>query len=174
MSDGKVRFNVEMPEDLREDAKRNTERGELSEEVRDLFRRKAYGIGDTEKSTELEQAEAELQTIRNDIDNLRLERSQIDAKIQSKENRETRLEERVERLKQKRDEMSQTLTMLENMVQNGERMWPIRIKNAADVDKETADRLHQELQDQNPDLPDEAFTEPGFHTSADWREEVEE
>jgi len=159
-----------MPEDLREDAKRNAERGELSEEVRDMFRRKAYGIGDSEKPSELEQAEAELEEVRNSIDELRLKRSQIDAKIQSKENRETRLEERIDRLKQEREEVNQTLTVLENMLQNGERMWPTRIKNAVDVDQDTAQELYTILQDENPELPQEAFEEPPIHAPADWRE----
>lgn len=165
-----VRFTVQMPEDLREDAKRNSERGELSEEVRDLFRRKAYGIGDTDKPTELEQTEAELEEVRNSIDDLRLQRSKIVAKIQSKENRETRLEERIDRLKQESEEINQTLTVLENMLQNGERMWPVRIKNAVDVDQDTAQELYMKLQDENPELPQEAFEEPGVHTPNDWRD----
>jgi len=168
--DDKVRFTVQMPEDLREDAKRNSERGELSDDIRDLFRRKAYGIGDTDTPTELEQAEAELQEVRNSIDDLRLERSKIDAKIQSKENRETRLEERIDRLKQEQTEVNQTLEMLENMLQNGERMWPVRIKNAAGVDIDTAQELYVKLMDQNPELPDAAFEEPAIHAPNDWRE----
>lgn len=172
MTDDKetVRFNVQMPEDLREDAKRNAERGELSEEVRNLFRRKAYGIGDTAKPSELEQAEAELEEVRNSIDNLRLKRSKIDAKIQSKENRETRLEERIDRLKAEQEEVNQSLDVLENMLQNGERMWPVRIKNAVDVDIDTAQELYLKLQDENPELPAEAFEEPAIHAPNDWTE----
>jgi len=168
--DEKVRFTVQMPEDLREDAKRNSERGELSDNIRDLFRRKAYGIGDSESPSELEQAEAELQEVRNSIDDLRLKRSKIDAKIQSKENRETRLEERIDRLKAEQEEVNQSLDVLENMLQNGERMWPVRIKNAVDVDIDTAQELYLKLQDENPELPQEAFEEAGIYEENDWRE----
>jgi hypothetical protein len=65
-----------MPEELREDAKAKTERGELAEEVRDLFRQKAYGMGAGESPTELERKKAELESVRNNIDNLRHRRRQ--------------------------------------------------------------------------------------------------
>lgn len=163
-----VRFTVQMPEELREDAKRNTDHGELSDDVRDLFRRKAYGIGDTEKPSELERVEAELQDVRDTIDDLRTERSKIEAKIQSKENRETRLEERRDRLREEKETASQALDMLENMLQSGERMWPVKIKNAADVDMDTAQDLYLKLKDRNPEIPEKAFTEPGVHEPANW------
>jgi len=167
--DDTVRYNVQMPQDLRTDAKRNTERGELAEDVRDLFRRKAYGVGASEQPTELEQKRQELQEARNQIDTLRLKRDQLDAKISSKETRAARLEESISELEQQADEESQTITVLERLLQNGERMFLGRIKGAADVDAETARRLQTQLQERNPDVPAEAFTAADKHTDADWQ-----
>jgi len=168
--DDYVRFNVRMPRKLRDDAKRNTERGELAEETRDVFRRKAYNIDPDGQPSELEQTKAELRDVRNSIDELRHERSKIDAKIDSEETRAARLEERLSELKQERGEIEQSLTLLENMLQSGDRMWPTRIKTAVDVDRGTANELYEELKSRNTELPEEAFEEPSIHTPADWKE----
>lgn len=168
--DDYVRFNVRMPEKLRDDAKRNTERGELAEETRSVFRRKAYGVGGTEKLSELEQVKAELREVRNNIDDLRHKRNQIDAEIQTEETRAARLEERVDKLEEQRDDLHSSLETLENMLQSGDRMWPTRIKNAADVDMDTAEELYHELRGRNDDLPEAAFEEPSLQEPADWRD----
>jgi len=166
-----VRYNVKMPKKLREDAKRNVQRGELSQEVRDLFRRKAYGADASQEFSELEQKKAELRSVRRDIDRLRDDRADIENEIQSKERRETRLEEEIERLEQQTDQLETQLEMLENMLHSGEYIWPVRIKNAADVDIETAKQLHRELQDRNVDVPQTAFEEPALHAPDDWSRE---
>lgn len=166
-----VRYNVKMPEKLREDAKRKTKRGELSQEVRDLFRRKAYGADASQEFSELEQKKAELREVRRDIDRLRDNRADIENKIQSKERRVTRLEEQIERLERETDQLETQLEMLENMLQNGEYIWPVRIKNAADVDAETAKQLHQQMKSRNPEVPERAFEEPHIHDPDDWREQ---
>jgi len=166
----KVRYNVAMPKSLREDAKANAERGELAEEVRDLFRRTAYGTAEKEAVTETERVKAELREVRRQVDEYRAKRDRIDAKISTKEARATRLEERLSELEQERSEMEASLDVLENMLQNGERMWPTRIKNAVDVDADTAHKLFAELKAQNNELPDAAFTEPGVHDPTDWRD----
>lgn len=157
MSDKEVRFNVKMPQTLREDAKRNADRGELSEDVRKLFRRKAYGLGRGEFTTELEETEAELESVRNELDDLRRKRNELEAKISSKEARENRLVEKRDRLKEEQDDRSQTLDMLENMLKDGERVFLERIENYADVETETARTILQQLKDRNPDMPEDAF-----------------
>jgi len=167
--DDDVRFNVKMPADLRDDAKRNAERGELSKEVRDLFRRKAYGATEGTQPSKLDQKQSELAEVRQQIDELRHKRSRLDTKIESKETRAARLEEQISSLIEERDELEQAMETLENMLHSGERMWPTRIKNAADVDAETARRLYDELKDANADLPDAAFEEPEVRDPNDWR-----
>lgn len=169
-TDKTVRYNVQMPETLREDAKANSERGELASEVRDVFRRKAYGLGESETPSQIEQTKAELREVRNQIDEWRAKRDRIDAKIKTKEARANRLEERLSDLEEERSEMDTYLEVLENMLQNGERMWPVRIKNAVDVNRDTAGELYEELRARNGELPDAAFDEPSIHTPSDWRE----
>jgi chromosome segregation ATPase len=168
--DDAVRYTVQMPRELREDAKRNAERGELAEEVRDVFRQRAYGIGGTDQPTELEKTKAELRDVRRTVDDLRHRRRQLDAEIEAKETRATRLEERVEALENERSEIETTVDTLENLLLDGDRMWPTKIKNAADVDASTAEELYHELRDRNPDLPDAAFEEPTVTAPADWTE----
>jgi len=168
--DDDVRYNVQMRRQLREDAKRNTERGELAQSVRDVFRQKAYGQRAAGETTELERVKAELTDVRERIDDLRTERGRIDNEIEAQERRANRLEERVDALERESDELEQTLETLENMLHSGERMWPVRVKNAADVDADTAEELYSRLKNRNADLPEAAFEEPGVHTPTDWRD----
>lgn len=166
----KVKYTVEMPESLRQDAKERTERGELADEVRGVFRRKAYGTGGLDQPSEIEQARAELREVRRQIDEFRQERDLLDSKISSKEKRANRLEERIEALEDRSSEIEGKLETLENYLYDGEPMWPSYIQDKANVDEKTADRLHQRLQQRNEDLPEEAFQEPPVHGSSDWRE----
>jgi len=166
----KVKYNVQMPEDLRDDAKRRAERGELAEEVRSLFRRKAYGADGTGETTELQEKKAELTEVRQQIDNLRLKRSQIDSKIEGKESRATRLEEQIEALENENNQLETKIEMLENMLTEGTPLWPTYIKNTADVDTSTAHKLYEELKGRNRELPDVAFEEPSIDDSNDWRD----
>lgn len=168
--DKEVRFNVKMRKQLRDDAKRNTERGELSEEVRDVFRRKAYGESGTSGNSELEQLKAELRQARERADELRKERGRIENEIEAQERRTVRLEERIGQMERENQQLDQTLQTLENMLENGERMWPTRVKNAADVDRTTAEKLYQQLKNRNQELPAAAFEEPSIHAPNDWRE----
>jgi chromosome segregation ATPase len=172
--DDEVRYNVKMRRQLREDAKRKAERGELADDVRNLFRRKAYGEQAAGETTELERTKAELRDVRDRIDDLRRERSQIDSEIQAQETRATRLEERVEALEEQQNDLEQTVETLENLLQSGERMWPTKVKNAADVDKDTAVQLHEQLKDRNADLPTEAFEQSSVHEPFDWMEATQQ
>lgn len=167
--DQEVRFNVKMRMQLRDDAKRNTKRGELSEEIRDLFRRKAYGEQAAGETNEIDQLKAELRSVRDRIEDLRKERGKIENELESQERRGARLEERISALERDQQELTQTLETLENMLQSGERMWPTRVKNAADVDRDTAQKLYQQLKDRNGELPTAAFEEPSVHEPNDWR-----
>jgi chromosome segregation ATPase len=167
-----VRYNVQMPKKLRDDAKRQTKRGELAQQVRDVFRRTAYGAEASEEFNELEQKKAELREVREHIDNLRNKREKIGTQIKSQERRATRLEEQISSLKQETSQLETQLEMLENMLHSGEYIWPIRIKNAADVDMSTAKQLHKELQQRNSEVPQTAFQEPHMHDPDDWREDA--
>jgi predicted nuclease with TOPRIM domain len=133
--------------------------------VRELFRRKAYGAAGTEQNTQLEQTRAELESVRDRIDELRRERRRIDAEMESQESRATRLEERVEKLEEKHESFETTVNTLEAILLDGGRIFPERIDD--DVD---AERLISELKDRNPDVPDHAFRLAKEHESVDWRE----
>lgn len=164
-----VQFATTMPRQLREDAKKNTSHGELSDEVRQTFRRLAYGPSAADGATELDRLEAELREIRLEIDDLRNKRGRIDNQIQNHEARANRLEERISALERARGELDTKVETLESMLLDGDRWWPVRIKNAANVDISTAEDIHARLQEMNPELPMEAFREPAVHEEIDWR-----
>lgn len=166
--DEEVRFNVKMRRQLRDDAKRNTERGELSEEVRDLFRRKAYGIDATSGNSEIDRLKAELTDVRDRIDDLRRERRKIDAEIESQESRATRLEERISRLEERSDKFDTVVDTLESMLLDGARIFPERVDDELD-----SERVIKELKERNPEVPDHAFRLAKPHEPTDWRD-VEE
>jgi chromosome segregation ATPase len=163
--DDEVRFNVKMTRRLRDDAKRNTDRGELSEDVRDLFRRKAYGISGTSDNSELQQAKAEIANVRDRIDDLRRDRRKIDAEIETQETRAARLEERISKLEEKGDNFNAVVETLESMLLDGARVFPERVDDDLD-----AERVISELKDRNSDVPDHAFRLSKPHEPMDWRE----
>lgn len=163
--DEEVRFNVKMRRQLRDDAKRNVERGELSEEVRDLFRRKAYGTGAAKENSEIERLRSELQEVRDRIDDLRRERRQIDAEIESQESRATRLEERISQLEEQTDEFDTVVETLETLLHDGARIFPERVDDQLD-----SERVINELKDRNPDVPECAFRLAEPHEPNDWRD----
>jgi len=163
--DEEVRFNIKMRQQLRDDAKRNTEHGELSEDVRDLFRRKAYGVAGSESTTELERKKAEIRDVRDRKDDLRRERRRIDAELESQEEREARLEEQIAHLEERDDKFSTVVDTLETMLLDGARIFPERVDDDLD-----AQRVVDELQERNPDVPGHAFRLAKRHEANDWRE----
>jgi len=171
MSDDEtVRYNVQMPRELRQDAKRNADRGELAEEVRDLFRRKAYGdVAAGESPTELQRARQKLKDARRQLEDYRHKRDQYKAKVSSQETRVARLEEQVSELEKNRSETQQAYDTLETMLHNGERLTVTRIKNVTDTDERTAHELQQQLRSENPDVPDAAFELADLREDSDWK-----
>jgi len=163
--DEEVQYNVKLRRQLREDAKRNTKRGELAEDVRDLFRRKAYGFSADSENTELERTRAELEKVRERIDDLRRERRRIDAEIESQESRATRLEEKVSRLEERDDRFSTVVETLESLLLDGARIFPERVDDDLD-----AEAVITELKERNPDVPAKAFELSTPNEPTDWRD----
>jgi len=167
--DEQVRFTVQMPKRLRKDAKRKAERGELSEEIRDLFRRMAYGISDTSGNTEIDKLNAELRDVRARIDDLRKRRRQVDVEIEAQEDRAARLEERVSNLEERADSFETTVNTLEKMLLDGTRIFPERID-----DDLNATRVIEALKERNPDVPPCAYDVAEPYEPNDWREATDD
>jgi len=163
--DDEVRISVKMRRQLREDAKRNTERGELSEEVRDLYRQIAYGAAAKQEHSELERAKTELEAVRDRLDDLRRERRKIDAEVESQETRAARLEERISSLEEQSDRFETVADTLEGVLLDGGRIFPNRVDDDLD-----ATAVIAELKDRNPDVPDYAFKLSAPHEPNDWRD----
>lgn len=171
--DETVSFAAKMPRRLREDAKRNTGHGELTEEIRNLFRRFAYGPEAGQETSELDRLEAQLQEVRQHLDSLRYDRRQVDIEIETYETRATRLEEKVSALERRRSELDTKTETLETMLHNGDRWWPKRIMNSINVDRSTAEKIHRELKERNPELPEDAFKVPAVHQEFDWKSSLD-
>lgn len=169
--DEQVMYSVRMPRRLRRDAKRKTERGELSSAVRELFERTAYGEGPGE-TDELERLKNELENERDHIDDLRSDRRRIDAKIETAEQAIARLEERISAIQAKRDNVDVALENFEAMLENGDRVSPRMnsVQDAAEKRGMSPEQFIKELQERNPDIPDHAFRLAEENEPYDWRE----
>lgn len=167
MSDDEfVRYNVRMKRRLRDDAKRNADRGELAEDTRELFRRKAYGLDGSKESSELQQKKAELDDVRGTLDSLRRERRRVDAEIETYETRAARLEEQIGALEEEDDKFATVVDTLENLLLDGTRIFPERVDDGVD-----AEAVINELQDRNPEVPQHAFKLAEPYQPNDWREQ---
>lgn len=163
-TDDYVRFNTRMKRRLRDDAKRKTERGELADEIRELFRRIAYGNDATKNNPQIDRLKAELRDARDHLDDLRSKRRRIDAQIEDEESRITRLEERIGSLEETNDKFESTVEALERVLLDGGRIVPSRID-----DDLNAQAVIQELKDRNPDVPEYAFELAQNNANPDWR-----
>jgi len=169
--DEDVLFNVQMKRRLRRDAQRKAERGELAQDVRDLFERKAYGEGPGE-TDELERLKNELENERDHIDELRSDRRRIDAKIETSEQAIARLEERISAIQAKRDSVDVALENFEAMLENGDRVSPRMnsVKDAAEKRGMSPEQFIEELQERNSEIPDHAFRLAEENEPYDWRD----
>lgn len=90
-----VQFCTEMPRRLRKDALQNADHGEMSEMVRDLFRKKAYGPGVDGKPTELELLEAELREKKDQLNKLQAQKARVIEEIEINKQGIRRIEEQI-------------------------------------------------------------------------------
>lgn len=160
-----VRTTVRMPRHLRDAAKAKTDHGELSEMVRGVYRRIAFGE-DVEEHAQLEQ---ELRRAREEKDDIRSEIRALQADLEEVERREARLEERLSEKNSRADKYDGALQTLEGMLMRGERVFvdhPV-VKDAARVGGVPQEEVIEELQTRNPEIPDHAFVD-GYLSDKDW------
>jgi len=170
MSDDKtmkqVGFEVEV--DAWETAKRKSEWGEMSQELRKTVHEKAYGTEVTERKRlqdKRDSKRSEVQTIDAEINRLENKRGEIQRDIQ-------RIDSRLDVLMEQDGEYDGFLQALESDLKDGQRFdaGHGKIERAADLgDCEPSDVIDA-LKERNPAVPDVAFRLPKAHEPPNWKE----
>lgn len=156
MSDDKhKRVNHRVPEHVRDAAQDQTEHGELSELVRGLYRRVAFG----EDVEQHETAKMELQRVRDEKDEKRSRIRELQTDLEALERKETRLEERVSEHQGRKQKYLGHLESIEGSLLDGKNVWTGhgKVQRAAQVAGCDTDAVIEDLKDRNPEIPDHAF-----------------
>lgn len=153
--DDYVRVTHRVPEHVRDAAQQNTEHGDLSELVRSLYGRIAFG--DAEGGAE--SIEIELERVRAEKDDLRQQIRELQNELQTVEQAETRLEEKLSTHRSREDKYEAHLEGLEASLYDGQHVDPTHplVKKAASAMNVEPDDVIAELQDRNPAIPEYAF-----------------
>lgn len=165
MSDDQVQVSHLVPEQLRDDAKANAEHGELSEAVRQVYRIVAYG----EDRESVGRLKLELEQARLKQKKLDEQREQIAEEIETATERIDSLESRIDDAETRDDRYVRKLESLEASVREGFRVFAEHadVKEAAKMNGTDPTQVISDLQERNPELPDEAF-EPKMESDVAW------
>jgi predicted nuclease with TOPRIM domain len=160
MTDDKTRVNAKIDKDVYETAKAKLDHGGISREIRKTFQRIAHGA----EVSEREQIKDRRKEWRDDRRELKHERQAINNQLDELEVKIERAENRLDDLRDKQGEYEGALQMIEDgMHEHGERVFPghKKIQRAAELGECDAEDVISDLQERNPDLPDEQFTVGG-------------
>lgn len=163
--DDHVRVNHRVPEHVRDAAQNQTKHGELSELVRGLYQRVAFG----EEVEERESIKKELERTRGKKDEVRAEIREMQASLQSLETKETRLEGKLSEFVDDEQKYTGHLESLESDIYEGFRVdkghgGVVRASNVIDCEPE---EVIEDLKERNPEIPDRAF-ESGLYADEEW------
>lgn len=157
-----VQVSHMVPKRLREDASANTEFGGVSHAVREVYRILANNGTINESRLQIQ-----LQTVRNDRERIEGEIADLSDQLDEMKRRESELEDRLSDIDSRESKFEGLMGELETMLENGERVFPAhgKVKRAADMAGLTPNEVISQLKEQNPDCPDEQFTEktPEWH-----------
>lgn len=155
--DDTVRVNHIVPRHVREAAQKKTDHGELSERVRSLYRRTAFGEDYDENAT----IKMELERVRDEKDEKRAKMRELRAELESLESKETRLEEKVSKHESLEQKYEGHLESLESALKSGNSLSEkdARVEMAANTGECEPEEVIQTLKERNPEIPDHAFTQ---------------
>lgn len=162
----KVQVSHLVPKHVREAAQTNSDYGELSEKVRQLYTTIAFG----EEVGQRSQIERELKSVREKKDDIRAQIRELQTELENLEQRETRLEESMANLSSKEDKFEGALEMLESQLYDGVHIFPDHggVAKAAGLAGATPEAVIQKLKERNPGVPDYAF-QSKMHAPEDWK-----
>ena len=162
-----VRINVEVPESVRDTAKKNLDYGGLSREIRERLEEIAFGPELSHRSR-LERQRADLKDRLRDV---REKRRDLDAEIETLEEQIQAVDEKLGSITEREDKYEAKLEELESQLRrDGIRMYPgtPKVERAAATGGVEPEGVIKELKERNPDVPDYAF-EDGLHDyDHDW------
>jgi len=151
-----VQLVVEVPKETKEVAKRNLEYGGLSREVRNTLARIAHG----EETAELQRVKDNLEDLRDKRSELKQSRDEIENKLSDIERKIERNEKKLDRLRDMESEYEGRLMSIEEqMIEDEIRVFHDHgqiLSVAQEYGLEPIDVIN-DLQERNPDLPDKQF-----------------
>lgn len=154
-----------VPEHVKDAAKEKTEHGELSEHVRNLYRRMAFG----EDVAEHETVKMELERVRDEKDDVRRKIRDLQSDLEAIERKETRLEEKLNQHTSRKDKYEGHLESLETQLAQGAHISTTHpgVKRASNVGNVDKDEVITDLRERNPSVPDHAFVD-AMNTDRRW------
>lgn len=163
--DENVQVKHLVPEHVRDAAQDETKHGELSELVRGLYQRVAFG----EEVEERESLKKELERTRDKKDDIRAEIRELQAELQSIETKETRLEEKLSEFVEDEQKYIGHLESLESQLYEGANVDSGHggVERAANTGKCDPEDVIGDLKERNPEIPDYAF-EKALHSDEEW------
>lgn len=164
MTDGDdetVGVSARMPRSLRDGAKANAERGELSEAVRAAYRAVRYGTTPAD--------EVERSALHDRREQLQKQRAEAASELESIGERLAELEERRRAASDREEEYEDMLARIEQDVRDGMAVFPGHgtIQSAAETRGKAPQGVIEDLRERNPDLPDRAFRDQ-MHVDECW------
>lgn len=156
-----VRVNVEVPQSVRDTAKKKLGHGGISKEVRNRLREIAFGPELNQRS----RLERQRQDLADELRGLREERRGIDSQIETVENRIDAVDDQLASLSSREEKFEAKVEELESRLRrDGVRIDPEHpaVVRAAATGGVEPEGVLEELKERNPDVPDFAF-EDGLH-----------
>lgn len=165
MTDEDVRVSHIVPADDRDAAQENTERGEISDAIRYVYR----AFADGEAYPGIGRDAAERAALQTRIDRLDEYESSVAEIREDMTEYVATLEERKEERIAARDEYEDRLRSLEADLRDGAHVDPEhgKVRDAAKSCGRSPTEVVEELKQRNPDVPDHAFR-PWSETQKDW------
>lgn len=160
-----VRVVAEVPESVKETAKDKLEYGGISREIRETLERIAFGEDLTQRSRLERQREA----VADDLRELREQRREIDAKIESAEERITAIDQKLSTITSREDKFEAKLEELEAQLYDGVRLWDDHgaVRRAAQTGGVEPEQVIRTLKERNPDIPEYAYQQ-ALHDNETW------
>lgn len=156
-----AQIHVKVPRDVKDAVKDKLQHGGLSREVRDMCERIAFGA-EVNKRSRLERQREDLE---EDLRDAREKRREIDATIETNEERISAIDAKLSNLTKREDKYEAKLEELEGKLrEDGMRIDPGRkdVSRAAQTGEVEPEGVIRDLKERNPDVPDYAF-EDGLH-----------
>lgn len=147
--------NVRVDKDTKELAKQKLDHGGLTEVVEEALARVAHG----EETTERQRVQDHLEELRSERAELRSERDSLNDRLDELDRKIARAEERLDSLMEQDGEYDGMLQMLEERLHSGK---PVdksiaEVKRAAETGGKEPREVISDLQERNPDVPEDAY-----------------